>query len=77
MAVTAAPGRTPPVVLCTAPVRGCATSTTALPKPQLVATYDYPDLDGVVVAQKMRMQPKGFRWQHPEAVSIWGREHLR
>ena len=38
---------------------------------QIVARYDYYDLDGVLVAQKVRMQPKRFFWQHQNGTGKW------
>ena len=38
---------------------------------QIVARYDYYDLDGVLVAQKVRMQPKAFRWHRPNGTGGW------
>lgn len=32
---------------------------------RVVAAYDYVDLSGVIVARKLRFEPKSFRWQHP------------
>ena len=31
-----------------------------------VAVYDYCDLSGELVAQKVRLAPKGFRWRRPD-----------
>ena len=35
------------------------------PKPVLVATYDYRDRGGVLLFQKLRYEPKGFRLRRP------------
>jgi putative DNA primase/helicase len=41
-------------------------------KPSIVARYDYWDLDGVLVAQKVRYSNKQFRWQRPgQAPGKW------
>lgn len=46
------------------------------PTPTIIATYDYVDLNGVLVAQKVRFQPKSFRWRRPDPSGrrdwIWG-----
>lgn len=36
------------------------------PRHVLVATYDYCDQAGVVIARKLRFQPKRFVWQTPD-----------
>jgi hypothetical protein len=45
-------------------------------KPSIVATYDYVDLAGVLVAQKVRFAPKSFRWRRPDPSGrrewLWG-----
>ena len=43
------------------------------PRPKIVATYDYYGLDGVLVAQKVRVRPKAFWWQHPAGAEEWRR----
>jgi hypothetical protein len=35
-------------------------------KPEIVATYDYIDLAGVLLAQKVRYAHKAFRWRAPD-----------
>jgi hypothetical protein len=46
------------------------------PKPAIVATYDYYAADGTLVAQKVRLQPKAFRWRRPDPSGrrewLWG-----
>jgi hypothetical protein len=37
----------------------------AVAKPEIVATYDYIDLHGVLDAQKVRYSNKRFRWRSP------------
>lgn len=34
--------------------------------PKMVASYDYVLLDGTLIAQKVRLEPKGFRWRRPD-----------
>jgi hypothetical protein len=39
----------------------------------VVATYSYTDLHGAIIAEKVRLQPKAFRWRRPDdtAPSGW------
>jgi hypothetical protein len=45
-------------------------------KPAIEATYDYFDRSGVLIAQKVRMRPKAFRWRRPDpnmnGTWLWG-----
>ncbi|MGH9311710.1 MAG: hypothetical protein ACRD1S_00800 [Vicinamibacterales bacterium] len=41
-------------------------------RPAIVATYDYVDRDGVLLAQKVRLQPKAFRWRRPDSTARGG-----
>ena len=43
-------------------------------RPHEVAAYDYCDLDGVVTATKVRLEPKAFRWRvpTPDGGTRWG-----
>jgi len=38
---------------------------------QLVATYDYTDAEGQLLAQKVRTFPKGFYWRRPDGNGGW------
>jgi hypothetical protein len=44
-----------------------ATNSRPSARPEIVAVYDYYDLDGVLVAQKVRFSNKTFRWRSPGA----------
>ena len=37
-------------------------------KGEVVAVYDYRNASGKLVAQKMRTNPKGFYWRHPDGM---------
>jgi hypothetical protein len=38
-----------------------------------IAAYPYIDLDGALVAEKVRLEPKAFRWRVPDGVGYrWG-----
>ena len=43
---------------------------------EIVATYDYRNSTSVLLAQKVRLQPKGFRWRRPDPEKpgkwLWG-----
>jgi putative DNA primase/helicase len=45
-----------------------APHTVAPRSPRIVATYEYRDLNGVVIAQKVRLEPKAFRWRRPDPL---------
>jgi hypothetical protein len=45
---------------------------TARARGEIVATYDYHDRDGVLVAQKVRYLPKRFAWRRPDASARVG-----
>jgi len=34
--------------------------------PKIVASYNYVEMDGTLVAQKVRFEPKSFRWRRPD-----------
>ena len=34
-------------------------------EPAIIAVYSYCNLDGVVIAEKVRLEPKSFRWRRP------------
>jgi putative DNA primase/helicase len=39
---------------------------------QIVATYSYTDVHGEIIAEKVRYQPKAFRWRRPDATARSG-----
>jgi hypothetical protein len=41
---------------------------------QIVASYEYRDEDGNLIAIKERLDPKSFRWRHPDGKGgfTWG-----
>jgi putative DNA primase/helicase len=45
-------------------------------KPKIIAAYDYYNLAGELIAQKVRLYPKSFRWRRPDSTGrrewIWG-----
>lgn len=41
------------------------------PQPQIVATYDYRDADGVLLFQVVRKQPKAFTQRRPSGAGGW------
>ena len=41
-------------------------------KPQIVATYDYTDEQGVLLFQVVRFEPKDFRQRRPDGNGDWG-----
>jgi hypothetical protein len=38
----------------------------------VVATYSYTDIHGVIVAEKVRLEPKAFAWRRPDASARGG-----
>jgi hypothetical protein len=40
-------------------------------KPRIVATYDYADIDGKVLSQVVRYEPKDFRQRRPDGNGDW------
>jgi hypothetical protein len=41
------------------------------PKPKIIATYEYWDEQGTLIARKCRFEPKGFCWQSPDSSGGW------
>ena len=41
------------------------------PKQRIIASYDYRDLDGNLVCQKVRLEPKGFYQRRPGPDGAW------
>ena len=48
-----------------------AASTTKTGPGKIVATYDYTDLDGTVLYQGVRYEPKDFRQRRPDGNGGW------
>ena len=42
------------------------------PRPRQVAVYTYADASGIVVAEKVRYEPKQFRWRRPDRSAPQG-----
>lgn len=49
-------------------------------KPTIAATYDYYTREGTLIAQKVRLLPKAFRWRRPDPSGrrewLWGLDGL-
>jgi putative DNA primase/helicase len=46
--------------------------TQCMNPPAIVATYDYIDCNGELIGQKVRLEPKSFRWRTPvETLGGW------
>jgi hypothetical protein len=56
--------------LMPAPVR-IAALPSAEARPQIVATYDYRDENGVLLYQNVRLEPKSFRLRRPMGRGVW------
>jgi 5S rRNA maturation endonuclease (ribonuclease M5) len=41
-------------------------------RPQVVAAYPYADLNGEIIARKVRSAPKAFRWESPDPNTPFG-----